>query len=230
MVQNGIRQDGVALLLREGLARCEGLEVCDLQDNPFTTVGARALAEVLGRWGKLRELGVGDCLLGARGMVVVAEALGEGRNGALEVLRAQYNEIDNKGVRALLEVLMEGKVDGLRRVELNGNRFSEEDASVEGLRSLLEERKEKSQEAGEGEWGLDELSDLEDDSDDDEDEDEDESEEEAEAEAEEENEEIEGKAQKVLEDADQEENSTVSQKKDAEVDELADRLDKTELK
>ena len=161
-------------------------------------------------------------------MVVVAEALGEGKNGALEVLRAQYNEIDNKGVRALLEVVQQGKVEGLRRVELNGNRFSEEDESVEGLRSLLEERKEKSQEAGEGEWGLDELSDLEDDSDDDEDEDEDEDE--SEEEAEEENEEIEGKAQKVLEDADQEENSTVSQKKDAEVDELADRLDKTELK
>ncbi|CAF9908599.1 MAG: Ran GTPase-activating protein 1 [Heterodermia speciosa] len=225
MVQNGIRQDGVALLLREGLGRCEGLEVCDLQDNTFTTVGARALAEVVGGWGKLQELGVGDCLVGARGMVALAEALGAGKNGGLRVLRAQYNEIDAKGVKALLEVVKQGKLEGLRRVEINGNKFSEDDESVEGLRSLLEERKENSQEVDEGEWGLDELSDLEEDSDE---EDEDESDEEAEED--EDDEEREGKAQKILDDADQEENSKVSQKKDAEVDDLADQLGKTELK
>ncbi|KAG6999197.1 ran GTpase-activating protein 1 [Physcia stellaris] len=222
MVQNGIRQDGIALLLREGLVRCEGLEVCDLQDNTFTSVGARALAEVVGRWGRLRELGVGDCLVGARGMVAVAEALGGGKNAELRVLRAQYNEIDVKGVGALLKVVKAGKLEGLRRVELNGNKFNEDDESVEGLRLLLEERKEKSQEADEGEWGLDELSDLEEDSDDDENE--------SEEQAEEEEDERDGKAEKLLEEADQEENKTVSQKKDADVDELADQLGKTELK
>ena len=155
----------------------------------------------------------------------VAESLVAGSNKGLRVLRAQYNDIDANGVKALLQAVKEGKLQGLRRVELNGNKFSEDNASVEGLRSLLEERKENSQEADEGEWGLDELSDLEDDSDE-EDEDEDESEEDAE----DDDEEREGKAQKVLEDADQEENSKVSQKKDPEVDELADQLDKTELK
>lgn len=223
MVQNGIRQDGVALLLREGLGKCEGLEVCDLQDNTFTIVGARALAEVVGNWGRLRELGVGDCLVGARGMVVVAEALGKGGNGGLRVLRAQYNEIDAKGVDALLKVAKEGKLEGLRRVELNGNKFSEIDESVEGIRSLLEDRREESQEGEEGEWGLDELSDLEEDS-------EEEEEDESEEEAEEEKEERESKAEKVLEEADQAENAKVSQKKDTDVDDLADQLGKTELK
>ncbi|MCJ1419772.1 hypothetical protein MMC32_006128, partial [Xylographa parallela] len=36
MTQNGIRQEGIATLLREGLSGCEGLEVLDLQDNTFT--------------------------------------------------------------------------------------------------------------------------------------------------------------------------------------------------
>lgn len=224
MVQNGIRQDGIAVLLREGLGACEKLEVCDLQDNTFTITGARALAEVVGRWSRLRELGVGDCLVGARGMVVVAEALGVGKNAELRVLRAQYNEIDAKGVDALLKVVKEGKLEGLRRVELNGNKFSEEDEGVEGLRLLLEGRKESSQDAEEGEWGLDELSDLEEDSDDEDDEDE------SEAEADEEEEDREGRAEKILEAADQAENAKVSQKKDDDVDDLADQLGKADIK
>jgi len=224
MVQNGIRQEGIAMLLREGLGRCEGVEVLDLQDNTFTVVGARALAGVVGGWGGLRELGVGDCLVGARGMVhLVREGLGKGGNGGLRVLRAQYNEIDVEGVKALVEAVKGGTLEGLRRVELNGNKFSEDDEAVERLRTVLEERKEESKEGGEGEWGLDELSDLEEMSDD-EDEDEDEGEED------EEEEEREGKAEKLLEEADQEENRKVSQKKDEEVDELAEQLSKTELK
>lgn len=225
MVQNGIRQEGIATLLKEGLGRCEGVEVLDLQDNTFTVVGARALAGVVGGWPGLRELGVGDCLVGARGMVhLVREGLGKGGNGGLRVLRAQYNEIELEGVKALVEAVKGGSLEGLRRVELNGNKFSEDDEAVERLRTALEERKEESKEGGEGEWGLDELSDLEEMSED-EDEDEDEREDD-----EEEEEEKEGKADKVLEEADQEENSKVSQKKDEEVDELAEQLGKTVLK
>ena len=225
MVQNGIRQDGVALLLREGLRNCEGLQVCDLQDNTFTTVGARALAEVVGGWKELRELGVGDCLVGARGMVQVAEALGGGENQELRVLRAQYNEIDAKGVGALLKVVKSGKLEGLRRVELNGNKFNEDDEGIEGLRTALEERRE-AQDGEEGEWGIDELSDLEEESEEEEEEEEDESE----KEEEEEEEEREGKAERILKEADEEEGKKVSQKQDAEVDELAEKLGQTDLK
>jgi len=225
MVQNGIRQDGVQLLLREGLKGCENLEILDLQDNTFTVTGARALSEVVEGWKHLRELGVGDSLLGARGMVALAEALGKGGNRGLEVLRLQYNEIDARGVQGLLRAA-NGSLDKLRRVELNGNKFSEDDEGVEGLRLLLEERKEDAGGDVTGEWGLDELSDLEEDSDDEGEEADEDSDEEEERE-----EEVEKEAgrEAVLKDADREEDSKVSQKKDEDVDELAERLGKTEI-
>lgn len=230
MVQNGIRQEGISVLLGEGLKECSGLQLLDLQDNTFTLVGAKALTEVVGGWRELTELGVGDCLLGARGMVLLAEALGKGANPALRVLRAQYNDFDSRAVAALLAAAQKG-LGALRRVELNGNRFSEDDVGVLGLRELLEGRRERAggeeDDDGEGEneeWGLDDLSDLEED---------DESEEEDEgdpaAKEEESDEEIErdGKAEKILADADREEGSKVGQRKDADVDALADELGKT---
>ncbi|CAF9934845.1 hypothetical protein IMSHALPRED_009859 [Imshaugia aleurites] len=228
MVQNGIRQDGISMLLTEGLVWCEELEVLDLQDNTFTVTGARALSQVVEGWRQIKELGVGDSLLGGRGAVLFAEALGKGNNALLEVLRLQYNEIDSRGVKALLVAAKDNLVK-LRRVELNGNKFSEDDEPVEGLRLLLEERKENAGEV-DGEWGLDELSDLEEESDEedgDEVEDEDEDDD-AEAEREEQ-EEMEDRREGILKDADQEEGQGVNQKKDDDVDALADSLGKTEI-
>ena len=222
MVQNGIRQDGISLLLTEGLVWCQELEVLDLQDNTFTITGARALSQVVEGWKVIKELGIGDSLLGGRGAVLFAEALKKGNNELLEVLRLQYNEIDSKGVKALLSVTKD-KLLKLRRMELNGNKFSEDDEPVEGFRLLLEERKEKAGDA-EGEWGLDELSDLEEESDE-----EDEGEGEVDDEVEEEEEEAEDRRQSILKNADQEEAQKVSQKKDDDVDALADSLGKTEI-
>ena len=221
MVQNGIRQDGISLLLRDGLRGCDKLEILDLQDNTFTLSGATALAEVVGGWKGIKTLGVGDSLLSARGSVLVAEALGKGNNEKLKILRAQYNDIDAKGVKALLAAAKSG-LESLQRVELNGNKFSEDDEAVEGLRVLLEERKQAAENTEENDggdeddtWGLDDLSDLEEESD-----------EEDEADEEEEEEEEE-KATGVLKEADQAENAKVSQKNDAYVDDLAEQLDKT---
>lgn len=237
MVQNGIRQDGISILLRDGLRTCHALRVLDLQDNTFTTTGAAALADVVERWTELVELGVGDCLLGSRGMVLVSEALKRGGNKELGLLRLQYNEINTKGVKGLLVAATSGQLDKLRRVELNGNRFSEEDEGVVGLRELLEGRKYEN--AVEEDYGLDELSDLEDESDDDDDanseaeEDEDEDEEE-EKEEEKEKEGVEDqtdqKAEKLLKEADQAEAAKVSQKKDEDVDDLAELLGKAGIK
>ena len=224
MVQNGIRQDGTSLLLTEGLVWCGELEVLDLQDNTFTITGARALSQVVEGWKRIKELGIGDSLLGGRGAVLLAEALGKGNNGLLEILRLQYNEIDSKGVKALL-VAATDKLVKLRRVELNGNKFSEDDGPVEGLRMLLEERKGKASNA-EGEWGLDELSDLEEESDD---EDEDGSADENDEAEKEEQEDAEARGESILKDADQEEAQKVSQKKDDDVDALADSLGRTEI-
>ncbi|KAF3909036.1 hypothetical protein ABW21_db0200896 [Orbilia brochopaga] len=204
MVQNGIRQEGIEHLLTKGLINCKQLELLDLQDNTFTIKGARALAAVVDKWADIRELGVGDCLLSSRGAVVLAEKLSEGKNKNLKVLRLQYNEIDVKGIAALKGAVK--TLDKLELLELNGNKFSEDDAEVEAIRQIFEDR-------GLGE--LDELSDLEEDSDEDEEE----------AEAEEEEKELE----RVIKDAEEEENENVAQEKDKKVDDLADILGKTSI-
>ncbi|KAI4108212.1 MAG: hypothetical protein LQ345_007115 [Seirophora villosa] len=222
MVQNGIRQPGIEVLLQDGLAGCANLEVLDLQDNTFTDVGARALARAVPGWKALRELGVGDSLLGRKGgMAILCGALARGNNPNLETLRLQYNEIDGKGVGLLCDVLRRGALPALRRVELNGNKFSEDDARVATLRALLEERREEAgAEEGGAEWGLDEFSDLEEES---------EEEEEEEGAEDEEEEEEEAKAEEILRDAEEEEGRNVSQKQDKDVDALAERLGKTDM-
>ncbi|MCJ1408983.1 hypothetical protein MMC19_003060 [Ptychographa xylographoides] len=222
MVQNGIRQDGIATLLTHGLGRCEALEVVDLQDNTFTLVGSRALAGVVGGWAALRELGVGDCLLGAKGAGVVFGVLGKGANHGLRTLRCQFNELDARALGELVRAVQGGGLVGLRRVELNGNKFSEDDEQAVRLRELLEERREEAGGEEEGEeWGMDDLSDMEDESDEEEDE------EEEEREEEEEEAEREDKAERITRDADLEENAPVAQKKDKDVDDLAEALNKT---
>ena len=158
---------------------------------------------------------------------MVGDALAKGGNQRLEVLRLQYNEIDAKGLQALATAASGSGLPRLRRVELNGNKFSEEDPSIEKLQTILAARKDEQaseypgvDEDDEDAWGLDELDELDDD-DEDEDEDEDEAQEDAEEEAEEE---------KVVKEADEVEDEPVTQKQDKDVDELADALGKTQLK
>ncbi|KAL9021898.1 MAG: hypothetical protein Q9185_000912 [Variospora sp. 1 TL-2023] len=229
MVQNGIRQAGIEVLLKEGLAGCAKLQVLDLQDNTFTDVGARALAGVIPGWKALRELGVGDSLLGRKGGIkILCEALARGENKRLETLRLQYNEIDGKGVGLLYDIMKQGALPALRRVELNGNKFREDDARIAKLGALLEERRQEAgaDDDGEegGEWGLDEFSDLEEES-----EEEEEEEEEEEGERDEDEKEREVKAEEMVRDAEEEEGRNVSQKEDKDVDALAERLGKTDI-
>jgi len=211
MVQNGIRQEGITHLLKNGLRHLQNLKTLDLQDNTFTAMGARALGDVVGGWTKIVELGVGDSLLGARGGVMLGEALQKGNNTVLEVLRLQYNEIDYKGLKSLS--LAVEHLPALRRIELNGNKFSEDDESLDVLREALNERKEKAgvEDDEDENWGIDELDELEEASDD----------EEEEAEEEEEERET------VLKQADEAEEANVSQKDDKDVNKLADLLGKS---
>lgn len=219
MTQNGIRQEGISLLLKEGLSHASALEVLDLQDNTFTLLGSTALAGVIHGWPSLRELGVGDCLLSARGGIKIAEALAAGKNQKIEILRLQYNEITAEGVKLFLHAAQTA-LPALRRIELNGNRFFEDDGNVEELRALLEKRKEEhgKEDDPEDAWGIDELDELEEDS-----------EEGGEEEEDEEEEEEEHKATKILKEAVQLEDQTVSQKEDKDVDQLAETLGKTGL-
>ncbi|KAK5712449.1 Ran GAP Rna1 [Elasticomyces elasticus] len=229
MVQNGIRPPGISALLGDGLANCSQLRVLDLQDNTFTLPASRVLASVLPKWAGLVELAVGDCLLGSRGGKLVWEALAKGGCKGVEVLRLQFNELDAGAVQAFCEAAK--NLPRLRRVELNGNKFSEDDPHVESLQTLLSDRKAGAAESypdidedDDEAWGVDELDELEED-DEDEDEDEGEGDEDVEDE-----DEIEAEEEKVLKEADEAEGEPVSQKEDKSVDDLAEVLGKTEIK
>ena len=220
MTSNGIRPEGISHLITAGLSKCSRLEVLDMQDNTFTFNGATVLAAALPGWSNLTELGVGDALLRARGAVKVFQALGSGQTKKVEVLRLEFNDINPVGVKALLQAAKDG-LPQLRRVELNGNKFDEEDDSVEGLSELLSERKDEQGQHSDPEnhWGVGDLDELEGED----------SEEEEEDEVAEEEEEEAGEREKMLADADKAEDQPVSQKKDEDVDELADIMKKTEI-
>ena len=217
MVQNGIRQEGISLLLTNGLRHTKGIKVLDLQDNTFTIMGAKALATVAPGWTDIQELGVGDSLLSAKGGVVVANALAKGGNKKLETLRLQYNDITAKGLEAFANAAKVA-LPALKKIELNGNKFSEGDQSIMILKELLEERKEKL--AGEvimeDDWGLDSLSDLEEESDE-------------ESEEEEEQDEADELREKLLQEAAEAQEEPVAQDDDKDVDAIAAKLAKTEI-
>lgn len=219
MIQNGIRQEGIAHLLSEGLGYASGLRVLDLQDNTFTIRGARALAKVVPNWTEIQELGIGDSLLGAKGGILLSEALGQGKNKKLEILRLQYNDITALGVKGFATAA-KGALPALKRIELNGNKFAEDDESIIALQELLEERKGKlgGDILVEDDWGVDSLSDLEElDS------------EEEEEEEEEEEPEVEELAEKLIKEAEEAQEEPVIPVKDKEVEELATKLGETNI-
>jgi Ran GTPase-activating protein 1 len=162
MVQNGIGPEGISILLKKGLKYATGIEVLDLEDNLFRIPGSGALASVIQDWKFLRELGVGDCFLSARGGMRLAKALSQGNNQKVETLRLQYNDITAEGVKQFLHAA-QNTLPALRRIELNGNKFMGDDGNVEALRELLENRKEAHGKEDDlaNMWGVDELDELE---------------------------------------------------------------------
>ncbi len=234
MTQNGIRQEGISQLLRHGLRHARRLRVLDLQDNTFTVQGSLALADVLPQWSEAQELAIGDCYLTARGTTALAETLAKGENTKLHTVRLQYNELDAKALKALAGCAKVA-LPALKRVELNGNIFSEDDPSVGALRELLTNRMREAGVDHDDEdaplWGLDSLSDLESDEDEDEDEEDedDEDEEEKEATEAEEDDKTGKKDERILKEAEEAEEQNVPLEVDKSVDELAEKLSKTGL-
>ncbi|KAA8895377.1 hypothetical protein FN846DRAFT_785153 [Sphaerosporella brunnea] len=217
MVQNGIRPTGINKLLRNGLSHCAELVHLDLQDNTFTLEGAQALASVVTGWSKIEALCVGDCLLSARGGVLLGEALNLQKTPELKKLSLQYNEIDIKGAQAIHTAIL-NSLPNLEVLELNGNKFSEEDPLVDEIRELFSDR---------GFGGLDSLSDMEEESD--EEEEDEEFDEEEEEEEEHEEEEQEEKAERVLKEADHAQAQNGPQEKDKKVEDLAELLGTTKI-
>ncbi|OAA68462.1 ran GTPase activating protein 1 [Niveomyces insectorum RCEF 264] len=225
MVQNGIRQEGISHLLSAGLHHATDLRVLDLQDNTFTLKGAKTLAGVVPRWVEIVELGIGDSLLSAKGGVLLATALAKGQNKKLQVLRLQYNDLTAPGLKALAQAV-DTALPVLQKLEVNGNKFAEDDEAVAALQELFELRKEAlgGDVVDEDAWGLDSLSDL-----DDESEAEEEEEEEEEEGEEEEGTTVEERAEKLLKEAEEAQEEPVIQEKSKEVDALAKQLEKTNI-
>lgn len=136
MVQNGIRMEGIASLAK-GLRKCPNLEVLDLQDNTAAIVGSRAIASSLKYWPNLKELNLSDCLLRPKGALLIMEALKEGHNQKLEILKLQSDEVDAKAVEVLADAVRL-HLKRLSVVELNGNRVEADDESMVKLREALE--------------------------------------------------------------------------------------------
>ena len=235
MVQNGIRPDGVASLIRDGLASCKKLRILDLQDNTFTVNGSLALAYAIGSFTGIEELGISDAFLKARGASFLMDALSKGNNKALKTIKLQYAEMNKKGLRLLVTAIGNGALPALQRVELNGNKFSEDDELVLELRELLDERCTAAGADKEDEtWGIDELDEMESDDEEEEEEEEDE-EEEVETgrpdsgEAAGDKHDREKLGERILQEADQAQSQPVAEKNDKDVDDLADALHKTEI-
>lgn len=206
--QNGIRQDGIEHLLLHGLSKSTKIQNLDLQDNTFTLKGARAFAQTIPKWPQIKEIGISDCLLSAKGGELLGTALlGLNPLSSLEKLRLQYNEIEVKGVEKIVEAI-KTNLPNLKLLELNGNKFSEDDEVVNTIKVLFQER-------GFGE--LDELDDMEIDS------------EEELSESEEEEEEEEKEKETILKQADEVEATNVAPEASDSVDDLASKLEKTAI-
>lgn len=140
LANNGLRREGMELLVSQGLARLPELEVLDLQDNIFTQRGGthRALAAAAAGWPNLWSLNLNDSLLGSRGAALLIAALAAVRPSRLEVLRLAGNNLNQGNTAALAAAF--GSLGMLRLLELNMNNFSEDDEGYGALARLLEER------------------------------------------------------------------------------------------
>ncbi|KAF9316857.1 hypothetical protein BG003_001447 [Podila horticola] len=136
MPQNGIRMEGIEALA-EGLSKCPGLEIIDLQDNTFTERGCRAFAAALPSWPELKKLNLGECLLKNKGTLMLSRALAKGKNRKLEAIDFTYAEMKEDGILELASVIS-NHLSNLTKLELNGNWVEEDSAAIDAIRDALE--------------------------------------------------------------------------------------------
>ncbi|KAI9349714.1 putative Ran GTPase activator [Obelidium mucronatum] len=149
--QNGIRPDGISVLLEALRVSCPLLQILDVQDNTFTKEGSKALAKSLPSWPHLRILNIGDCLLGKAGSKIFFKALAPPQSPLLETLIYTFNEMDLEGAKLIPAAL--ANKPRLSTLHLNGNTFDAEDDVVDQIRGILRSNGHVD--------GLDELEDME---------------------------------------------------------------------
>lgn len=210
LYQNGIRPTGIARLIQHGLKHNTKLTILDLQDNTITKRSAKILATTLPTWKNLKELNVNDCLLNPLGSIELAKALtSSGTLVNFKALKLQYNELDQTALE-LIHQAIKTNLPNLEILELNGNRFPEDNSVIDAITELFEER-------GYGE--LDELDDLE----------ELDSDEEDETESEQEEEEEQLEAEILEQELDQEQELYTPDNESKEAEELAKKLEETTI-
>lgn len=136
MFQNGIRMEGIETIC-DGLAKCPGLEVLDLQDNTATLRGSRAVARALPNWPNLRILNLSDTLLKPKGGASIIHAISQGKNKKLEALHLQFCDLDRAALRAIGSAINE-HLSELRTLEINGNWAEEDDESIQYICKALD--------------------------------------------------------------------------------------------
>lgn len=139
LFQNGIRPAGISKLIEFGLSKNKNLKVLDLQDNTLTTSAAETLASVINSWENLQELNLNDALLKPKGSDLLIEALSKGPVRKLLKLTLTYNEIEAKSLPKLATTIKD-KLPELKVLNLNGNRFEEDNEVVEEIKEIFEER------------------------------------------------------------------------------------------
>ncbi|ORZ35488.1 hypothetical protein BCR44DRAFT_1434330 [Catenaria anguillulae PL171] len=151
MPQNGIRPEGIATLVTS-LTSSATLRVLDLQDNTFTKVGAKALANALAAWPRLEVLHLGDCLVGTKGTKLVMRALVKA-NVHLRKLHLGFNEMNGEAASEVAKYVT-ALGEKLELLELNGNVFDGEGEEAEEVKEALAKW-------GKDEGVLDELDEME---------------------------------------------------------------------
>ncbi|EPZ36869.1 RNI-like protein [Rozella allomycis CSF55] len=135
--QNGIRPEGVEDL-SEALATCKNLEILDLNDNTFTQVGSLAFSKAIDKneWPKLKNLNIGDCLLGSVGSKAVWKSLSSANFKELNSINYQYNEMDEDGALIAAQALL--RFESLNSLSLNGNSFNPDGSAAEAIKNNLD--------------------------------------------------------------------------------------------
>jgi len=169
MPQNGIYHPGITAL-SEAFAKNPAMRHINLNDNTFTAVGAKAMADnALPHLKNLQIMNFGDCLVRTEGALALASAVEASEFPKLKEIILSFNEIRKEGAVKLAEVAK--SLPSLAKLDINGNQIGED--ACEEIKGLFDD------DALLGSFSDDEGSDVDedDDGDDEDDDDEDESDE-----------------------------------------------------